>query len=135
MKEKSFRFRESYGKSIKAMNDKQAGKFIKLLCDYVFDGKFPESNDSTIKSTFTLVKTALDDEKKAKENGRRGGLLSAQKRKEKEQNIMVITSVEREGCPIEEIIKSVLNGDDDESEEADGNEDGSVAKTVKSEAG
>lgn len=135
MKEKSFRFKESYGLSIKAMNDKQAGKFIKLLCDYVFDGKYPDSNDSTIKSTFTLVKTALDDEKKAKENGRRGGLLSAQKRREKQQRIMVFASAEREGCPIEEIIKSVLNGDGDEEKDMDCEEDKPVAKTVKNEAG
>ena len=81
------------------------------------------------------MKTALDDEKKAKENGRRGGLLSAQKRKEKEQHIMVFASAEREGCPIEEIIKSVLNGDDDEDEDMDCEGDKPVAKTVKNEAG
>ena len=31
--------------SIKAMNDKQAGKFIKFLCDYVFLGRLPETNE------------------------------------------------------------------------------------------
>lgn len=135
MKEKSFRFRESYGLSVKAMNDKQAGKFIKLLCGYVFDGKYPESNDSTIRSTFTLVKTALDEERKARENGRRGGLLSAQKRKEKEQRIMVIASAEREDCPVGEILKSVLSSLGEEDEEGDGEADESVAKTLKKEAG
>ena len=31
MKENGFKFKESYANSIKAMNDKQAGKFIKFL--------------------------------------------------------------------------------------------------------
>ena len=49
MKENGFKFKESYANSIKAMNDKQAGKFIKFLCDYVFLGRLPETNDATIK--------------------------------------------------------------------------------------
>ena len=55
MKENGFKFKESYANSIKAMNDKQAGKFIKFLCDYVFLGRLPETNDATIKSTFNLI--------------------------------------------------------------------------------
>lgn len=81
MKEKTFKFRESYGKCIKAMDDKTAGRFAKCLCDYAFEGKLPDSNDMALKSSFTLVKTLLDNEKLDRENGRRGGQISAEMRR------------------------------------------------------
>lgn len=80
MKEKSFKFRESFGAAIKAMDDKTAGQFIKQLCDYVFEGKAPVGHNSTLRSSFTLVKTALDAEERDKAYGKLGGMKSAAKR-------------------------------------------------------
>ena len=38
LKERNFKFRKSYAEVIRVMDDKQAGKFIKAVSDYVFDG-------------------------------------------------------------------------------------------------
>ena len=72
MKERNFRFRKSFAEVIRVMDDKQAGKFIKAVCDYVFDGRGYDGNDTAIKTAFTLVKVTLDAEKTDRENGRRG---------------------------------------------------------------
>jgi len=77
LKEKNFKFRESYGAAIKAMDDRTAGQFIKQLCDYVFEGKAPTCHNSTLRSTFTLVKTALDTDERDKAYGSIGGKKSA----------------------------------------------------------
>lgn len=63
MKERNFRFRKSFAEVIRVMDDKQAGKFIKAVCDYVFDGRGYDGNDTAIKTAFTLVKVTLDAEK------------------------------------------------------------------------
>ena len=63
------------------MDDKQAGRFIKAVSDYVFDGRAYDGNDTAIKSAFTLVKVSLDGDKADRENGRRGGIKSRELRK------------------------------------------------------
>ena len=67
MKERNFKFRKSYAEVIRVMDDKQAGRFIKAVSDYVFDGRAYDGNDTAIKSAFTLVKVSLDDEIKPTE--------------------------------------------------------------------
>ena len=62
MKERNFKFRKSYAEVIRVMDDKQAGRFIKAVSDYVFDGRAYDGNDTAIKSAFTLVKVSLDNE-------------------------------------------------------------------------
>ena len=71
MKERNFKFRKSYAEVIRVMDDKQAGRFIKAVSDYVFDGRAYDGNDTAIKSAFTLVKVSLDGDKADRENGRR----------------------------------------------------------------
>lgn len=87
MQEKSFKFRESFGVAINAMDDKTAGRFIKNICKYVFDNKHPESNDATLKSAFTLIKNTLDEEKEYKAYGKMGGQKSAEMRKKQNESI------------------------------------------------
>ena len=60
LKERNFKFRKSYAEVIRVMDDKQAGRFIKAVSDYVFDGRAYDGNDTAIKSAFTLVKVSLD---------------------------------------------------------------------------
>ena len=55
MKERNFKFRKSYAEVIRVMDDKQAGKFIKAVSDYVFDGRAYDGNDTAIKSAFTTL--------------------------------------------------------------------------------
>ncbi len=117
MKEKSFRFRESFGRAVGTMTDKQAGRFIKGLCGNVFDNRYFTTNDKALKSAFILVKTALEADERDRENGRKGGLLSAEKRKEQGYGIRVVAQVGERNCPMEEILKSVLS--DDEQAAAD----------------
>ena len=50
MKERNFKFRKSYAEVIRVMDDKQAGRFIKAVSDYVFDGRAYDGNDTAIKS-------------------------------------------------------------------------------------
>ena len=81
MQEKSFKFKESFGAAISAMDDKTAGRFVKSVCEYVFDNKLPESNDSTLKSAFTLIRNSLDQERRDKMYGKMGGQKSAELKK------------------------------------------------------
>ena len=109
MKEKSFRFRESFGKAIKAMNDKQAGKLLKGLCDYVFEGKSFDNGDITLKSSFALIKMTIDEERRDRENGSRGGKISAEMRKRSAQGILVVSSGSSSGNKTDEIINLVVS--------------------------
>lgn len=79
MKEKYFKFRESYAKAIETMSDKEAGEFVKSLCEYVFEGKVVPTNNKKLRSRFQLAKITLDAEKRNQENGRKGGIKSAEK--------------------------------------------------------
>lgn len=113
MKEKSFRFRESFGRAVRTMTDKQAGRFIKGLCDNVFDNKYFTTKDKSLKSAFILVKTALEAEERDRENGRKGGIASAEKRKTEGFGISLVANVGERNCPMEEMLKSVLLGGED----------------------
>ena len=57
----------------------QAGQFIKGLCGYAFDGVPMETKDAKIASAYAYAKTALDVSVKSRENGRKGGLLVAER--------------------------------------------------------
>lgn len=113
MKEKSFRFRESFGRAVRTMTDKQAGRFIKGLCDNVFDNKYFTTKDKSLKSAYIFVKTALESDERDRENGRKGGILSAEKRKSGTLGISVLANVGERSCPMEEILKNVLLGSED----------------------
>lgn len=111
MKENGFKFKESYANSIKAMNDKQAGKFIKFLCDYVFFGRLPETNDATIKSTFNLIKTQIDRDIKCREYGRLGGIKSAEKRRLEKGEFVLVIDEKNEANPLKNLVKNIMEGD------------------------
>ena len=61
------------------MTEKQAGQFIKGLCGYAFDGVPMETKGAKIASAYAYAKTALDISVKSRENGRKGGLLVAER--------------------------------------------------------
>ena len=110
MKERNFRFRKSFAEVIRVMDDKQAGKFIKAVCDYVFDGRGYDG--------FTLVKVTLDAEKTDRENGRRGGIKSREIRKAQDQKPSV-AKVIAGGIMAGEMLKSILESQNEQSDEDD----------------
>lgn len=122
MKERNFKFRKSYAEVIRVMDDKQAGKFIKAVSDYVFDGRAYDGNDTAIKSAFTLVKVSLDNEITDRENGRRGGIKSRELRKAKEEQPSVARVI-ASGIVASEMLKGMFDdneiqsGEDKESPE------------------
>ena len=105
MKERNFKFRKSYAEVIRVMDDKQAGRFIKAVSDYVFDGRAYDGNDTAIKSAFTLVKVSLDGDKA----DRRGGIKSRELRKAKEEQPSVARVI-ASGIVASEMLKSILEG-------------------------
>lgn len=82
MKEKNFKFRESFGKLVEQMTNKQAGEFIKAVSGYVFEGKPMESKDEYLKGVFLYVQSVLDTAAQNRENGKLGGAIVAEKYKE-----------------------------------------------------
>lgn len=118
MKERNFRFRKSFAEVIRVMDDKQAGKFIKAVCEYVFDGRGYDGNDTAIKSAFTLVKVSLDNEITDRENGRRGGIKSRELRKAKEEQPSVARVI-ASGIVASEMLKSILESQNEQSDEDD----------------
>ncbi len=110
MQEKSFKFKESFGAAISAMDDKTAGKFIKSVCDYVFDNKLPESNDSTLKSAFTLIRNTLDEERRDKMYGKIGGQKSAEMKKKQQSVIDIRVGKVSAENPMD-MLKAVMGND------------------------
>jgi hypothetical protein len=101
-----------------------AGQLIKGLSGYVFEGGKLQSNDNTIKSSFSLIKTALDAEECDRRNGRIGGLKVAEKSK-KRGGILVITETKEQSCPTLKILQDMLS---DTAENLTKSEDKSIAK-------
>ena len=116
MKERNFKFRKSYAEVIRVMDDKQAGRFIKAVSDYVFDGRAYDGNDTAIKSAFTLVKVSLDNEIVDRENGRRGGIKSRELRKAKEEQPSVARVI-ASGIVASEMLKGMFDDNEIQSEE------------------
>lgn len=81
MKEKSFKLREKDYDAILCMTEKEAGQFIKGLCGYAFVGIPFKTKDAKIASAYAYAKTALDISAASRENGRKGGLLIAERKK------------------------------------------------------
>lgn len=134
MKEKSFKFKESFGKCIQTMDDPTAGQLIKVICDYVFDSRLPESSNSTVKSSFTLIKTILDSEVIHRENGKRGGIISARLRQAEREKKETIAKVFAGGVlatdAISDIIETLKRKEKSETKQPK-----SVAENVQNEAG
>lgn len=118
MKERNFKFKKSYAEVIRVMDDKQVGRFIKAVSDYVFDGRCYDGNDTAIKSAFTLVKVSLDNEIEDRENGRKGGIKSRELRKAKEDQAS-IAKVIVSGIVASEMMKSMLDENENQSDDGD----------------
>ena len=135
MKENNFKFKKNFYTVMRDMTDKQAGEFVKGVCGYVFDGKPFTTKDDLLKGVFLYVKRELDVSRENSVNGRKGGLISAEIRRNEEQEnaykeAMFAGSVVAEHA-MEILVNCLKNG----SENGEGN-DGEVGKKEeKGEAG
>lgn len=81
MKERNFKFRQQDYQAVQNMNEKEAGQFIKGLCGYAFEGVPFETKDAKLASAYAYAKVALDISAVNRANGRKGGLLVAERKK------------------------------------------------------
>lgn len=82
---RNFKLREQDYKAMQGMTEKEAGQFIKGLCGYAFDGVPMETKDAKIASAYAYAKVALDISAQNRENGRKGGLLMAERMRSTKQ--------------------------------------------------
>lgn len=82
---RNFKLREQDYKAIQGMTEKEAGQFIKGLCGYAFDGVPMETKDAKIASAYAYAKVALDISAQNRENGRKVGLLMAERMRSTKQ--------------------------------------------------
>ena len=80
MKNKNFKFKESYANVIKGMTDKQAGEFVKGICGYVFENKPFVTKDGYLKGLYLYIKRELDVSAVNAANGKKGAEKLAEKR-------------------------------------------------------
>lgn len=84
MAENKFTFKKSFYNVLAEMTDKQAGELIKGVSAYAFDGKPFQTKDAYLKGVFLYIKRELDVSKQNSKNGKKGGIVSAEK-KQKER--------------------------------------------------
>ncbi len=77
----NFKFKKSFYNAMSEMTDRQAGEFIKGVCEYVFNGKPFHTNDKYLKGVYLYVKRELDVAAMNSANGRKGGLVTTEKNK------------------------------------------------------
>jgi hypothetical protein len=94
VKDKNFKFNETYYKVIKDMTDKQAGEFIKGICEYAFESKPFESKDGYLKGLFMYIKKSIDDVNISKEYGKRGASASKALSKSRQGGFVVTINEE-----------------------------------------
>lgn len=71
---KHFAFNMSYANMIRAMtNNKNAGIYVKAMCEYMFNGKLPADLSDELKGAFNIFKKTFDISKTRSECGRKGG--------------------------------------------------------------
>ena len=90
MEHESFKFKKDFVTIFLGLSNERAGKLIKGIYSYVFDGMPFESNDPKVSAAFGCIKDSLDREMSGRElglkYGRMGGLL-AMKNLRKKWNI------------------------------------------------
>jgi len=110
MKEKYFKVTKSIADSVQAMDDRTAGKFIKSVCDYAFEGKPYDGKDTVIKSNFILVKRVLDGQAQDIAYGKLGAKKRMEIRKnENESSGMCVGRVVVGGGDTHRFLKDLLS--------------------------
>ncbi len=103
MKNKVAKITKDYYGFIKNMTDKQAGEFIRAVCERVYDGKPLITKDHYLKGVFAFVERDLQISAQNSINGKKGGIVLAERRREAvSANIeLVFVADEREAETVE----------------------------------
>ena len=128
MKEKNFKFRTSFAEVVNTMDDKQAGQYIKAVCDYAFNGQVYSGKDKAISAAFSLTKVALDTDNFYREKGRLGAAKLAEKKKNEGSVTPVLAKVVASGEMAAGIVKTLMNILDTPTEKDGKTPDKAVAK-------
>ena len=106
MANKNFKIREQDYKAMQGMTEKQAGQFIKGLCGYAFDGVALETKDAKVASAYAYAKAALDISLQNRANGRKGGLLVAERTRGRKAASVQASG--READPMGMLLKGIV---------------------------
>ena len=118
MKEKYFKFREKYANVIKDLDDKQTGQYVRSIAEYAFEGKTYAGKDIAVKTAFTLTKEMIDEERFYRDKGRLGAKKIAELRRAKQAEPS-IARVIAGGVMAGEMLKSILESQNEQSDEDD----------------
>ena len=73
-KMRHFTFHESYANMIRTMvNNKNAGMYVKAMCEYMFNGVTPTELLPELQGAFNIFKKTFDISKARSESGKKGG--------------------------------------------------------------
>lgn len=125
MKENSFKFNKSFYSIMRDMTDKQAGEFIKGICGYAFENKPFITKDEYLKGVYLYVKREIDVSKENSVNGRKGGLISAEIRKNDKRENAYKEAMSKGGVIAEQTLEILISGLKSDSENSKG-KDGKV---------
>lgn len=110
----SFKFKRSFYNLLLGMTDKQAGEFIKGMCDYAFNEKHFQTKDDYLKGAFLYVQRELDVSKQNSINGKKGGLVSAEMKRNEERKTYyddgVITGGIVAGKTMQNLLRTLKKG-------------------------
>ena len=105
---KNFKIREQDYKAMQGMTEKQAGQFIKGLCGYAFEGKPFETKDAKLASAYVYAKVALDVSAQNRENGRKGGVIMAERMRGTKSKQSSGVSAAGSDDPFEMLLKGIV---------------------------
>ena len=107
MKKHNLRVTKGLSEALQAMDDKRRGKFIDILLAYQEEGKEYKGNDMVLKVGFALAKAEIDRSNINSQNGRLGGLKTA----ENKQRIIAVEVQHPVSCKTGmEILSKALGG-------------------------
>lgn len=103
MKNKIVKVTKDYYGFIKEMTDKQAGEFIKSVCERVYEGKPFVTKDNYLKGVYAFIERDLQVSAQNSINGKKGAELLAKRKPETvSPNIeVVVVAEERRTAKVE----------------------------------
>lgn len=127
MKENNFKFRESFALAVSAMNNEEAGEFIKGVCEYAFERKKFEPTSPLLYASFALVKKVIDQDVLDREYGKLGARAS-RRVKAQPPSISVMTEIVKQPSPLDNLLKSIIERLESEEEFGEEDSEESVAE-------
>ena len=115
---RNFKIREQDYKAMQGMSERQAGQFIKGLCGYAFDGVPLETKDAKIASAYAYAKVALDISAQNRENGKKGGLIMAERIRGKKETAPKFSPAGGDDDAMEILLKGIVLSVAEEAERA-----------------